>query len=117
MFYNLLNEFEKHDIITPETKDRKTRVINNVVDLYNNYFYFYEKTQDESTFSEKEGRNPRQFKLADNELPKWLESKNDFNEAKRLIYDIRIDMNKVKVSREHKKVFIDLNKLITDKSH
>ena len=46
-----------------------------------------------------------------------MESKNDFNEAKRLIYDIRIDMNKVKVSREHKKVFIDLNKLITDISN
>ena len=44
MFYNLLNEFEKHNIITPETKVRKTRVMNNVVDLYNNYFNFYEKT-------------------------------------------------------------------------
>ena len=43
MFYNLLNEFEKHNIITPETKVRKTRVMNNVVDLYNNYFNFYEK--------------------------------------------------------------------------
>ena len=44
MFYNLLNEFEKHNIITPETKVRKTRVMNKVVDLYNNYFNFYEKT-------------------------------------------------------------------------
>ena len=45
-------------------------------------------------------------------LPEWLESKNDFNEAKRLIDDIRIDMNKVKASKEDKKVFNDLNKLI-----
>ena len=48
-----------------------------------------------------------------NELPEWLESKNDFNEAKRLISDIRIDMNKVKVRNEHKKVFDDLNRMIT----
>ena len=40
--------------------------------------------------------------------------KNDFNEAKRLIDDIRIDVNKVKVSKEDKKVFNDLNKLIID---
>ena len=47
-------------------------------------------------------------------LPEWLESKNDFNEAKKLIDDIEVDMNKVKVSKEDKKVFNDLNKLIID---
>ena len=46
-----------------------------------------------------------------------MESKNDFNEAKRLIDDIRIDMNKVKVSKEDKKVFNGLNKFITDISN
>ena len=40
--------------------------------------------------------------------------KNDFNEAKRLIGDIGIGMNKVKASKEDKKVFNDLNKLIID---
>ena len=45
-------------------------------------------------------------------LPEWLESKNDFNEAKKLIDDIEVDMNKVKLSKEDKKVFNDLNKLI-----
>ena len=74
-----------------ETNERKTRVTNNVVNLYNNYFGFYENTYDESTLNEK-GRDPKQFKLVDNELSKWLESKNDFNEAKRLIDDIRIDL-------------------------
>ena len=54
-----------------------------------------------------------QFKIA-SLLPEWLESRNDFNEAKRLIDDIRIDMNKVKASKEDKKVFNDLNKLIID---
>ena len=43
--------------------------------------------------------------------------KNDFNEAKRLIGDIRIDMNKVKVSKEDKKDFNDLNKLIRNISN
>ena len=43
--------------------------------------------------------------------------KKYFNEAKTLIDDIRIDMNKVKVSKEDKKVFDDLNKLISDISN
>ena len=46
-----------------------------------------------------------------------MESKNDFNEAKRLIDDIRINLNKVKVSIEDKKDFNGLNKLITDISN
>ena len=42
-----------------------------------------------------------------------MKSKDDFNETKRLIDDIRTDMNKVKISKEDKKVFNDLNRLIT----
>ena len=33
-------------------------------------------------------------------LPEWVKSKNDFNEAKRLIDDIETNMNKVEVNRE-----------------
>ena len=72
---------------------------------------FTKETYDESALNEKEGRNPNQFKIADNELPKWLESKNDFSEAKRLINNIKINMNK-KVSKKDKKVFNGLDKLI-----
>ena len=43
-----------------------------------------------------------------------LKSKNDFNEAKKLINDIRIDMSNVKVHCKDKKVSNDLNRLITD---
>ena len=43
-----------------------------------------------------------------------MELKSDFNEAKRLIDDIKIDMNKIKVSKEDKFFFNDLNKLIID---
>ena len=50
----------------------------------------------------------------DNNLPNWLELKNDFNEAKGLINDIRIDVTKVKVTKEDRNVFNGLNKLITD---
>ena len=57
--------------------------------------------------------NPYQFKI-EVLLPEWLESKNDFNEAKKLIDDVEVDMNKAKVSKEDKKVFNDLNKLIID---
>ena len=49
----------------------------------------------------------------DNVLPERLKSRNDFNEAKRLIDGIRTDMNKVEVRKEDKKNFNDLNRLIT----
>ena len=47
-------------------------------------------------------------------LPKWLRSKNDFNEARKLINDIGADTNKVKSSSGEEKVFNDLNGLIND---
>ena len=48
-----LKGFKKHDAITAETEEHKTRVTNNVVTLYNNYFNFYKKTSNESTLNEK----------------------------------------------------------------
>ena len=71
------------------------------------------ETFDKTTLDEIKTYDPYQFKIA-SLLPEWLESKNDFNEAKRLIDDIGVDMNKVKASKEDKKVFNDLNKLIID---
>ena len=61
------------------------KIMNNVENLYNNYFNFYKKTYDESTLNERKRCIPKQFKLVDNMLPKCLESKNDFNEAKILM--------------------------------
>ena len=55
--------------------------------------------------------------MDDNKLPKWLESKNDFNEAKKLINDVRIDKSNVKVGYKDKSVFNYLNRLITDISN
>ena len=91
--------------------------MNSAAALYNNYFDSYEKTYDESDLNEKEGRNSNQFKIADDVLQEWLESKNDFNEAKKLIDNIRIDMGEDQVSKKDKKVFNDLNKLIIDISN
>ena len=99
-FYMALDEFK---VITAKTKERKTRVMINVVTLYNNYCNFCTKTCDQSALNEKEGRNTNQLKIVDNQLPEWLESKNDFNEAMKLIDDIRIDMNKAKVSKDDKR--------------
>ena len=48
------------------------------------------------------------------ELPKWLSSKNDFNEARKLINDIGADTNRVRSSSDDEKVFNDLNELIND---
>ena len=78
-----------------------------MLQLYNNYFDFYKKTfnetrnetSDKTTLDEINTYDHHQFKI-ESLLPKWLESKNDFNEPKRLIDDIEVDMNKVKVSKE-----------------
>ena len=62
--------------------------MNNVVKLYNKYFDLYEETYDEEDLNEKEGRDPKQFKIivvGDNELPEWLKWINDFNEANWLV--------------------------------
>ena len=80
--------------------------------LYNNYFGFYKRNLWWKRSKWKKGHNPKQFKIADNELPKWLESKNDFSEAKRLINNIKINMNKNEVRKKDKKVFNGLDKLI-----
>ena len=88
--------------------------------LYGNYFGSYEETYDEEDLNKKEGCDPKQFKITgmdDNKLPKWLESKNDFNEAKKLINDVRIDKSNVKVGYKDKSVFNYLNRLITDISN
>ena len=74
-FYKALSEFKKHKAATDETEKHKTRVVNNAVALYNNYFDSYKKTYDEIALNEKEGRNPDQFNIANNELPKWLKPK------------------------------------------
>ena len=57
--------------------------------------------------------NSYQFKI-EVLLPEWLESKNDFSEAKKLIDDNEADINKIEKSKGDKKVFNDLNKLIID---
>ena len=91
--------------------------MNNAVALYNNYFDSYGKTYDKSALNEKEGSNPNQFKIADDVLSKCLGSKSNFNEAKRLTDNTRIDMDEDQVNKKDKKVFNDLNKLIIDLSN
>ena len=87
--------------------------MNNIVKLYSDCFDSNEETYDEEGQNEKKGLEPKQFKITnmeDNKLPKSLESRNDFNEAKKLINDIRIDKNNVEVRYKDKKVFNDLNR-------
>ena len=98
---------------TGETHQPKNRVINNAVALYNNYFDSYKKvfngtrnkTFNKTTLDKIKIYDLYQFEIV-SLLPKWLESKNDFNKKKRLIDDIEeVGMNKVKASKENKKVF------------
>ena len=96
-------------------------VLNNAVALYNNYFDSYKKTVnetssenfDKTTLEEIKTYDLYHFKIV-SLLPEWLESKIDFNEGKRLIDDTGVGMNKFKASKQDKKVFNDLNKLIID---
>ena len=101
-------------------QNSKKRAMNNVVKLYDNYFNSYEETNDEGDLNEKESNDPTQFKITrmgDNKLPEWLKSENYFNEAKKLVGGIRIDMSNVKIGYKDKKVFKDLNRLITNVSN
>ena len=66
-----------------------------------------------TTLDEINTYDPHQFKIG-SLLPEWLESKNEFNEAKKLIDDIEVEINKVKAKKGGKKVFNDLNKLIIE---
>ena len=82
----------------------------NVIQLYNNYFYFHKKNQDNDENLKKKLKNeldPKQFKMTDEknkivELPEWLKSKNYFNKAVKLINDVRPDINNVKLSSDKK---------------
>ena len=119
-FYSALNEFKNPKRNTDEAQQRQKRVINNVLALYNSYFDSYKKTFNETrnetfnktTLDEIKTYDPYRFKRS-SLLPEWLEARNDFNEAKRLNHDIRIDMNKVKASKEDKKLFNYLSRLMT----
>ena len=73
-----------HEVITTETRKCKKRVMNNILKLSNKHMV--KKIQ-----MKKKG-------MEDNKLPKWLESKIDFNEPNKLINDIRTDTNNVEVS-------------------
>ena len=97
----------------------------NIDKLYKKYYDAYKNdydTDDKLNKVKKKKFYYKQFKLGDKKdeeskltaLPKWLSSKNDFNEAIKLIEDIRADINNFKSSSGDKKVFNDLDKLIND---
>ena len=106
----------------------------NVNELYKNYYNACKSdldTNDELTEDEKKKFDYKQFEIDNKirkeskidektkelkltELPKWLRSKNDFNEARKLINNIRADTNRVRSSSGDEKVFNDLNELIND---
>lgn len=94
--------------------------------LCNDFFDSYKKKYDKKF---KRGRQKKfehkQFKINSDEnnklelakLPKWLKSRNDFNEARKLINNIRANTNNVKGSSNYKKLFNNLNRLRTDISN
>ena len=97
----------------------------NVEKFYEKYYDAYKSdydANDELNETKKKKFDYTEFELVDKTceeskltaLPKWLSSKNNFNEEIKLIEDIRADRNNVKSSSGDKKVFNDLNGLIND---
>ena len=106
-------------------------------ELYAKYYSAYKSDYDtdyELNEAKKKKFEDNQFKLIDKTdkdlkldeetkdlkltaLPKFLSSKIDFNEATKLINDIRPDTNNAKTSLGDKKVFKDLEKLVNDINH
>ena len=106
-------------------------------ELYAKYYSAYKSDYDtdyELNEAKKKKFEDNQFKLIDKTdkdlkldeetkdlkltaLPKFLSSKIDFNEATKLINDIRPDTNNAKTSLGDKKVFKDLGKLVNDINH
>ena len=85
---------------TPDTEIKRNKILKNVVTLYNNYYDIYKNDYDskddlskakKKRFDYKQfkniGEENNKFKLA--ELLEWVKSKNDFNEAAKLIKDIK----------------------------
>ena len=93
----------------------------NVDEVYEKYYNDYKNdydNDDELSETKKKKIDDKQFELFDKTdkrskldgetqkdedskmtaLPKWLHSKNDFNEAIKLIQDVRADINNVKSS-------------------
>ena len=106
----------------------------NIDELYKKYYNAYKSdydTDDELKGAKKKNFDHKQFELGDEvkkeskldektkeleltELPEWLSSKDDFDEARKLINNIGSDTNKVKSSSDDEKAFNDLNGLIND---
>ena len=135
-FNKKLNKFKVLKPIKSETQLKKERIMKNVDELYEKYYNVYKNDfdNDELIEAKKKKIDYKQFELFDKtdkkltldgetkkdeeskliELPKWLQSRNDFKKAIKLIEDIRADTNNVKSSSGNKKVFNNLDKLIND---
>ena len=102
----------KNDYDTDELNEAKKKKIDY------KQFELFDKTDKRSKLDEKTKNFFKEIENREKDkepkltaLPKWLSSKNDFNEA---IKDIRTDTNYVKSDSANKKVFNDLDNLIND---
>ena len=120
-FDKLLTDFKVLKPRNPKTQLKKEQIMKNPDKLYCAYKNECDADNDLDE-AKKKKIDHRQFQLGDNKdedsnltaLPKWLNSKNDFHEAIKLIEDIRADANNVKSCSGDKKVFNNLDKLIQD---
>ena len=140
--YNRMKEFNKlligfKSVRTEkaETRLRKERIMKNVDELYEKYYNTYKsdyETDDELNEAKKKKFDRNQFKLVDKTdkelkldeetkelkltaLPKCLRSKNDFNEATKLINNIKADtINDISKNLKKEDAIKKMEKSISD---
>ena len=87
-FYTLLDSFiNTHGPTTDGTENRKTRIMNNVNQLYNKYLETYNKNYDNENVKdeEKRGRDYKQFEIIDNRDEGPKSTKKEETETKKTI--------------------------------
>ena len=85
-FYALLNAFiNTHETTTNETRNCKNRILNNVNQLYNDYFDLYKKNYNSANIrnEERRGRDYKHFEIIDNRGQEPKSTKKEETETKK----------------------------------
>ena len=97
----------------PKTLLKKEQIMKNVDELYEKYYNAYKNDYDADELSEAKKKifYYKQFELGDKKdeepklitLPKWLSSKNDFNNAIKVFNDLDKLINDIKNKKNYKR--------------
>ena len=88
-FYMILSNFNNHKPTTNKTNNRTDRILNNVNQLYNDYFALYKKNYKSTNVKneEKRGRDYKQFETIDTGNQGAKSTKKEETETKKTIME------------------------------